>query len=60
MENLEDFIEEASAHFIDFQQYAEKANKGNKSAGVRARKASLELEKMFKEYRKQSLGALKK
>lgn len=32
----------------------------NKSAGVRARKASLELEKMLKEYRKVSLEAAKK
>lgn len=31
-------------------------NKGNKSAGVRARKASLELEKLFKEYRKKSVN----
>ena len=28
--------------------------KGNKSAGARARKASLELTKLFKEFRKQS------
>ena len=34
--------------------------KGNKSAGVRARKASLELEKMFKVYRKKSLESAKK
>lgn len=34
--------------------------KGNKAAGVRARKASLELEKMFKEYRKLSIEAAKK
>lgn len=34
--------------------------KGNKAAGVRARKASLELEKLFKEYRKQSLEMAKK
>ena len=32
----------------------------NKSAGVRARKASLELEKLLKEYRKVSLEAAKK
>ena len=35
-------------------------NKCNKAAGVRARKASLELEKMFKEYRKVSLETAKK
>lgn len=29
--------------------------KGNKAAGVRARKASLELEKLMKQYRKQSV-----
>lgn len=30
---------------------------GNKAAGLRARKASLELEKLFKEYRKLSVKA---
>lgn len=30
---------------------------GNKAAGTRARKATLELEKMFKEYRKLSVAA---
>ena len=34
--------------------------KGNKAAGTRARKASLELEKMLKEFRKVSLEAAKK
>ena len=34
-------------------------HKGNKSAGVRARKATLELEHMFKEYRKLSIEAAK-
>lgn len=34
--------------------------KGNKAAGVRARKASLELEKLLKEYRKVSLEMVKK
>lgn len=33
---------------------------GNKSAGVRARKASIELEKLLKEYRKKSLEMAKK
>ena len=37
-----------------------KSTEGNKSAGVRARKASLELEKLLKEYRKVSLEASKK
>ena len=32
---------------------------GNKAAGVRARRATLELEKMFKQYRKLSIEAAK-
>ncbi|WP_300725494.1 histone H1 [uncultured Bacteroides sp.] len=36
------------------------ATKGNKAAGTRARKASLELEKVLKEFRKVSLEASKK
>ena len=34
---------------------AAQAEKGNKAAGTRARKASLELEKVLKEFRKASL-----
>jgi len=34
--------------------------KGNKAAGTRARKASLELEKLLKEFRKASLEEAKK
>lgn len=33
------------------------AEKGNKAAGARARKASLELEKLLKEFRKASVEA---
>ncbi len=33
---------------------------GNKAAGARARKASLAIEKMMKEFRKASLEAVKK
>ena len=33
--------------------------KGNKAAGTRARKASLQLEKLMKEFRKASLEAAK-
>ncbi|UBM58774.1 histone H1 [Marinilongibacter aquaticus] len=36
------------------------AEKGNKSAGARARKTSLELEKLLKEFRKVSLETSKK
>jgi len=39
---------------------AAQAEKGNKAAGTRARKASLELEKVLKEFRKASLEDSKK
>ena len=46
-----------------YAAFAKDANsqieKGNKAAGTRARKASLELEKLMKEFRKASLTATK-
>lgn len=36
-----------------------KATEGNKAAAARARKATLELEKLGKEFRKQSIAELK-
>ena len=39
---------------------AAQVDKGNKAAGTRARKASLELEKLLKEFRKVSLEEAKK
>ena len=39
---------------------AAQAEKGNKAAGTRARKASLELDKVLKEFRKVSLEESKK
>jgi hypothetical protein len=39
---------------------AAQAEKGNKAAGTRARKASLDLEKLLKEFRKLSLEESKK
>lgn len=41
--------------FMDFSQDACKACKGNKAAGVRARKTSLEIAKALKEFRAISL-----
>ena len=38
---------------------AAQIEKGNKTAGTRARKASLEIEKLLKEFRKASLEASK-
>ena len=40
-----------------FNTNLDKNIEGNKTAGLRARKASLELEKLFKEYRKLSVKA---
>lgn len=34
-------------------------NDGNKRAGARARKTTLELEKLFKQYRRESVNAAK-
>ncbi len=47
-----------------YQAFVQDANlqgeNGNKAAGVRARKASLEIEKMMKEFRRVSLENAKK
>ena len=58
MEKLVKTIEESFAAFIDDAN--SQIGKGNKAAGTRARKASLEMEKMLKEFRKLSLEASKK
>ena len=58
---MEELVSKISA---EFEAFATDANlqieKGNKAAGTRARKSSLELEKMLKEFRKASLAASKK
>ena len=56
---------EAEAKFKELNEAllvdaAAQAEKGNKAAGTRARKASLELEKVLKEFRKVSLEEAKK
>lgn len=48
-EKLEEFTKDAQAQ----------VEKGNKAAGTRARKSSLELTKLFKEFRKQSIDSAK-
>ena len=47
---IDAFVKEASAQ----------AEKGNKAAGTRARKAALELSKLMKEFRKVSVEEAKK
>lgn len=42
--------------YAAFAEDAQKNLAGNKAAGQRARKASLEIEKLCKEFRKASLG----
>ncbi len=57
MEELVAKISETYAAFMT--DAALQAEKGNKAAGTRARKASLALEKLMKEFRKVSLEATK-
>ncbi|SFT06670.1 histone H1 [Sphingobacterium wenxiniae] len=53
-------IEKINASYEALKADAElQSEKGNKAAGTRARKASLELEKLLKEFRKASLEASK-
>ena len=57
---MKDLVEKIVAQFAEFEKEA-RANveNGNKAAGTRARKASLELEKLMKQYRKDSIEASK-
>lgn len=57
MEELVAKIAEAYAAFITDANL--QAEKGNKAAGTRARKASLSIEKLLKEFRKASIEASK-
>lgn len=57
---MKELIEKISVSFETLQADAElQVEKGNKAAGTRARKTSLELEKLLKEFRKVSLEASK-
>ena len=52
-----EIIEKIEALYAEFAKDAKaQAEKGNKAAGTRARVASIELEKLMKEFRKVSLG----
>ncbi len=58
---MKELIEKIEAAYAEFSSDAAlQMNKGNKAAGTRARKSSLEIEKMMKEFRKASLEASKK
>ncbi|MDV3822378.1 histone H1 [Elizabethkingia anophelis] len=57
---MNELIEKINASFETLKADAKlQAGKGNKAAGTRARKASLELEKLLKQFRKASLEASK-
>lgn len=57
---MKQLLEKINATFETLKTDAElQSEKGNKAAGTRARKASLELEKLLKEFRKASLEASK-
>ncbi len=58
---MKELIEKIQAAYAAFEADANaQVEKGNKAAGTRARKSSLEIEKMMKEFRKVSLEASKK
>ena len=57
---MQELIEKVNAAYEAFKADAAlQVEKGNKAAGTRARKASLELEKLMKEFRKASVEAAK-
>lgn len=57
---MKELFEKIDALYADFAKDAKKQlENGNKAAGTRARKASLEIEKALKAFRKESLAAAK-
>ncbi|MFV0544641.1 MAG: histone H1 [Bacteroides sp.] len=58
---MKELVEQIAALYADFAKDANaQLENGNKAAGTRARKASLEIEKAMKAFRKESLEASKK
>ncbi len=57
--NMKETIAKISEVMAVLQAELAKAAEGNKAAAARARKATLELEKLGKEFRKQSIAELK-
>lgn len=57
---MKELVEKINAVVADFSTNANaQVENGNKAAGTRARKISLELEKLLKEFRKASIEAAK-
>ncbi|MEA4840041.1 MAG: histone H1 [Bacteroidales bacterium] len=58
---MNELLEKANGFIADFTKNAGlQMENGNKAAGARARKASLEIEKLMKEFRKVSIETSKK
>jgi hypothetical protein len=57
---MKELVEKINAEIETFKKETEANLSGTKAAGARARKSSLELEKLFKEYRKVSIEEGKK
>ena len=57
---MRELVDQIKAEYEVFAQNAEaQVEKGNKAAGTRARKAALEISKLMKEFRKESVEAAK-
>ena len=57
---MEQLVKELEAKMAEFAKNAnDQVEKGNTAAGTRARKASLEIEKLMKQFRKESIAAAK-
>ena len=55
---MQELVEKIAALCAAFEKDAKaQAEQGNKAAGARARKASLEIEKLMKTFRKESVEA---
>ena len=55
---MKTLVEQLASNFEAFAKDAQaQVEKGNKAAGARARKASLEIEKLLKQFRKESIAA---
>jgi len=58
---MQELIEKINAEMVAFNEDAQlQSEKANKAAGTRARKSTLNLEKLLKEFRKLSLEESKK
>ena len=55
---MKNLAEQVASNFVAFAKDAQaQVENGNKAAGARARKVSLEIEKLLKQFRKESIAA---